>query len=81
MHIFHLLNLYPNYSISKGKSTDASDDEYAYLYDHYDDYEGADDDYEYDQDYAQDYGLEAGDKFIILRMSAVPLISNFHKVN
>ena len=64
-----MLNLYPNYCISKGESTDASDDEYDYLYDNYDDYEGAYGDYEYDQDYAEDNGLKAGDKFITLRIT------------
>ena len=60
--------MYPNYFISKCVSTDASD------YEYYDNYEGPYDDYDYDQDYAEDYGLEAGDKFISLRISAVTLI-------
>ena len=77
-----MLNLYPNYFISKGEAIDISDDEYYDDYeeaydDHeedYYDYEGAYDYYEYDQDHAEDYGLEAGNKFIILRMSAVPFV-------
>ena len=67
-----MLNLYPNYFIAKGKTTDA------YIYaEYYDDDEGGYDDYEYDEDYAEYYNQEAGDKFFVLRVSAVP----FYKVN
>ena len=72
MHIFHSLNLYPNYFISKCESTDTSD------YEYYDNYEGPYDDYDYDQDYAEDYGLETGEKFIILRISSVQLFGFYY---
>ena len=69
-----MLNLYPNHSISEDKSVNVS-----YCED-YDKCEDAYDDYEYDKDYSEDYGLEAGDKLIINKISADQMACSFYRL-